>query len=457
MDEFQLVNIYNILFMRKILCLMLIPLFIGGCEKDNDFFLENPVTERNIKLVRLRADHNTLLPDGKATMKFYAEAYNILELPDYTPTYEEDSAIYIPGIVRDTSLIPADLLPTGLFRLLDDSGNEYSDFSFSTTDTQERMIRFHVEAGELTSEEVEIRVRSLPQEKYEEIEIPLIFHVLNPAKNPSIAPIDVTPETVEKNVMRLNDVFNGKATTDPNGGNARITFRLAEYDNNGIKLEYPGVHYYELSSSDVLKESDDYENYVMSKGNTLMYDYRNYLNIWLINEPRVSSFIVRGPTVIDWPEKPIPGLNAKALPETFPERPTDIGFFVNMSYFVNPLQSADYFEISTVMAQYLGLLTTRGVEAYGETNFVNGDTDYCSDTPYYWNEFSSVFKNNSKGNSTDENTLYFTSYNVMDSYSYKNSITVDQVARIRLHLERCPSRWMYKSKFAFTGKLEDLK
>ncbi len=443
--------------MKKILYLITILWIAGACEKDDDFFFENPVTAGDVKLIRLRADHNTLLPDGKAVMKFYVEAYNILELPDYTPVYEGDSAIYIPHIVRDTSLIPEDLLPAGLFHLLDDSGREYSDFSFSTTDTRERSVRFHVEAGELTSDELEIQVRSLPQDEYDEITIPLIFHVLTPAQNPSVAPIEITPETVMKNIERLNDVFNGKATTDPNGGNAKITFKPAEYDNNGIKLDNPGVHYYEIESSETFEKSDDYLEYVMSKGTTLMYDYRNFLNIWLINDPTGSSFIVSGPTVIDRPEDPIPGLKAGAMPWPFPVKPTDIGFFISMSHFLNPLQTADYFEISTVMAQYLGLLSTQGMELYGETNFVGGDTDYCPDTPYYWNDFSSVFKNNSKGDVPDKNAFYFTSYNVMDRYSYKNSISVDQVARIRLHLERCPSRWMYKSKFAFTGDVNDRK
>ena len=66
-----------------------------------------------------------------------------------------------------------------------------------------------------------------------------------------------------------------------------------------------------------------------------------------------------------------------------------------------------------------------------------------------------MFKNTSKNNIDEPGILYFTSYNVMDRYSYKNSISRDQIKRIRMHLERCPSRWMYKSKFAFTGKSED--
>lgn len=131
-------------------------------------------------------------------------------------------------------------------------------------------------------------------------------------------------------------------------------------------------------------------------------------------------------------------------------------FLINMSAFLNPMNSTDFFEISNSMAQFFGLLSTQASESEGVSNIVDGDTDYCTDTYYYWNDNSSVLKNTSKEeDSVDENTEYFTSYNVMDRYSWKNSITVDQVARIREHIEKCPSRWMYKSKYALTGLQED--
>ena len=47
---------------------------------------------------------------------------------------------------------------------------------------------------------------------------------------------------------------------------------------------------------------------------------------------------------------------------------------------------------------------------------------------------------------------WFTSFNIMDNYSRRNSITVNQAERIRMIVERCPSRWAYKSSWAFTGK-----
>ncbi len=422
---------------------------VAACAPGDDVFTAKPANFGDVKLIRLRADHRTILPDGKARMKFYAEAYNILEFPSYTPSYEGDSTIYTPRIVRDTSLIPADLLPEGLFRLVDETGKEYPDFSFSTTDTRPRSLRFHLEAGELTSDELEIRVRELPAMDYEPIEIPVIFHVLNYVNRPGVANITVTSETIRKNIDRMNDVFNGKVTTDPNGGDARITFRAAEYDNNGMLLEVPGLHIYEMPDEDeVFTRDEDFRAFVFEEGPSLMYDYKNFLNIWLINNPNGASDQVSLPTVIDDPENPIPGLTAEALTADFPKTATDVGFFVNISYFLNPFRSSDYFEISTVMARYLGLMTTQATKFNG-SNMVNGDTDYCPDTYYYWNDNLSVFK-------TDSSQL-FTSYNVIDAYSYKNSISADQAARIRRCLERCPSRWMWKSRFAFTGKISDRK
>ncbi len=433
--------------MKRILIYITLCLAIAACQPEDDIFTEKPVTLGDIKLIRLRADHQTLLPDGKATMKFYAEAYNILEFPGYTPEYEGDSAIYTPKMVRDTSLIPAGLLPEGLFHLVDETGKEYPDFTFSTTDATPRTIRFYLKAGELTSDGLEIRVRELPVIRYEPIEIPVIFHVLNYVNKPGVATITITAETVRKNIARMNDVFNGKVTTDPNGGDARITFRAAEYNDNGVLLEVPGLHIYQMPSDVTFTKDEEFRAFVFGKS-SLMYDYKNFLNIWLINNPNGASSIVTLPTVIDDLENPIPGLNAGALTNDFPKQATDIGFFVNISNFLNPFQSTDYFEISTVMARYLGLLSTQAT-AFQGGNLVDGDTDYCPDTPYYWNDDLSVFKTDS--------THLFTSYNVIDAYSYKNSVSVDQAARIRLHLDRCPSRWMWKSRFAFTGKREDRK
>lgn len=442
-DDYQMYGDMKRIWIYIVLCWAAV-----ACSPEEDVFTETPVGLGSVKLIKLRADHCMMLPDGKATMKFYAEAYNILELPSYAPETDGDSIMYNPKTVRDTSLIPAGLLPEGLFRLVDNEGREYPDFAFSTTDTRPRTLRFHLEAGELVSDELEIRVRELPEVDYEPIEVPVIFHLLNYVGKPGYPEITITSETVRKNIERLNDVFNGKSTTDPNGGNARITFRAAEYDNTGMSLEVPGLHVYEMPSDSTFTLDDRYRNFVFGRKTTLMYDFRNFLNIWLIYNPNGAHYVASVPNVIDDPENPIPGLTTTAMPSVYPNSATDIGFFVNVSSFLNPDRSSDAFEISTAMARYLGCLPTL-VSTLNGGNMVNGDTDFCPDTPYYYYDNLSVFKTDS--------TMLFTSYNVMDAYSYKNSVTVDQAARIRRCLERCPSRWMWKSRFAFTGRKEDRK
>ena len=86
----------------------------------------------------------------------------------------------------------------------------------------------------------------------------------------------------------------------------------------------------------------------------------------------------------------------------------------------------------------------------------DGDSDYCPDTySFDYGFYPSVFKaNNLDGQPENDPTRpleYFTSFNVMDMYSYKNSLSVDQVKRLRMVLQQCPSRWAYKSDWAFTG------
>ena len=444
--------------MNRLLSFFMLFVLFAACDEDEKFY-ENPVSLSDIKLLKVRADHKTLLPDGQSKMQFYIAAYGIKELPNYTTEYtgqDQDTAVYNPGVVCDTFEIPNDVIPAGALKLYDEKGNEIPDAIYSTTDKTERTVYFHAESGELESDRIAVRIRKLPQQEYEELVFPVVFHVLNPAEKVGVPTFKVTSEAVNKNIKRLNDVFNRLMTTDPNGGSAKIKFMAAKYDPSGMKLMDEGIHNWEVSASENFEDIDGYEAYVLKNQVNLMYDYRHYLNIWLINYPQGSNASVKAPTVILAGED-IPGLTAKDWPlDVFPEKPRDIGFFINMSAFLNPMSTADFFEISNSMAQFFGLLTTQATEDRGTTNLVDGDTDYCPDTYYYWNDGQSVFKNTSKDEETvDETTEYFTSYNVMDRYSKKNSITVDQVARIREHIEKCPSRWMYKSKYALTGLRED--
>ena len=51
-----------------------------------------------------------------------------------------------------------------------------------------------------------------------------------------------------------------------------------------------------------------------------------------------------------------------------------------------------------------------------------------------------------------EDGLLFYSTNIMDDASFRSSITMDQMKRMRTITDNCPLRWAWKSKWAFTGK-----
>lgn len=440
-------RVYRNCEQRPLLCVALMALLalLASCAgNDLDFVYETDVDAGNIKLVRLRSDHPTILPTGQAKMRFYVEAYNILELPDYSPTTVDDSVIYIPHIKRDTSLIPQSMLPQGLVHLYDDQGNEYPDLTFSTTDTTPRTIRFHLEVGELRSNDVSVTVRPLPDTSdWQDIEIPIIFHVLNPTQQVGVAQITITEADIDKCIDRLNQVFAGRASSDPNGFDTRIQFRPATHDANGAKLTHAGYHAVTVKSTTAITDDEGYQNYV-KENPELIYDYTRFLNVWVVNNSKGSSSISASPNVIDAPENAIPGLVPGTIGEDFPVKPTDVGVFLNMSYVVNPNQQTDHYEFATTVARHLGLLTTMAYESLGQSNMVDGDTDYCPDTPYYWNMSQSVFKNNDESETPGPGAMFFTSYNIMDSYSYKNSITLDQTLRMRQVLKHCPSRWYWK-------------
>uniref|UniRef100_UPI0035A0205E hypothetical protein n=1 Tax=Prevotella heparinolytica TaxID=28113 RepID=UPI0035A0205E len=170
-----------------------------------------------------------------------------------------------------------------------------------------------------------------------------------------------------------------------------------------------------------------------------------------------KTYVAKKPNVILKGAEPIPGLINPKEVETFSKKDigdySDVGILINYMGFLN-FNAGDLNnkpELATVIGYYFGLqdMMVRG----NKSNIVDGDTDYCEDT-YMFTETDnfSVFK---KSYSEDEDAVpseYFTSFNIMEKYSRKNSITHDQAVRIRQFIERCPSRWSYKSRWALEGK-----
>ena len=430
--------------------LLLLMVWFCACSPENTEIFDLSSSVDDIKLIKLRADHKMLLPDGIAQMEFHVLAYGAQEFTTYEIEEVEGQDQYVIGTSRDTFEIPLDRLPEGCIKVYDDAGREVKDMIYSTTDRNKREITFYAKAGNVQSNSLTIQIRDLPEMDYEEIVVPVIFHVMVPP--PSIGPAySVSSEELQKRLDHLNDIFNRRATSDPNGGNAKIIFKLAEYDPSGRLLLEKGKNKVELAEE---MSKSDYEDYINSK---LIWDPARYLNVWLAKYSTSSSvsntYSVSAPEVILEGYESIPGLKMQVVSDysaSDVENYTDVGMMINIRDFF-ATDGKSYFDLSLVFGLYYGLLYT---DQDDNNTFVNVDNDYCPDTYAYYSGYSSgIYKNNRLyREDVDAEYEWFTSFNIMDNYSRRNSITVNQAERIRMIVERCPSRWAYKSSWAFTGK-----
>lgn len=428
-------------------------LLLWSCSPEDVNVLDFSVKPEDITRIELRADHKTLIPNGIGKMEFYVKAYSTKDFRKYSDVEQEDTIYYDEETVTVGFEIPTDLLPQGYIKIYDENDKELPDNVFSTTQTGERKIRFYAKAGDLRSNDYEVTIRELPEESYEEIIYPVIFHVIIPpaSSGPSYS---LSTEFLQTKLDRVNDIFNRKVTTDPNGGNAKIIFKLAEYDENGLPLAEKGKEEIQLTTN--LVEEDDYIDYIQRR---LIWDPTKYLNIWVAKyDARVSEtgsltynapapqFILRG-------SEPIPGIRTAEVDDFTADDVTDFsdaGFIINYHEFLNPnVAFNNSFEVGTAFASYLGLFNTRLAKNPTGPGY---DNDYCPDTYYYYYDRYDVYKSTYWDEDQEDAIEYFTSFNVMDQTSRKNSISADQATRIRAVTDRCPSRWSYKSNWAFTGK-----
>ena len=118
------------------------------------------------------------------------------------------------------------------------------------------VLNFYAKAGAIESNRLAITVRNLPDESYDEIVVPVVFHMLLPPA--SAGPTyDISQEYMEKVLEEVNNIFNKRITTDPNGGNVKLTFKLAVYNPSGMKLQEAGKNVINLSASNIKYIEDE--------------------------------------------------------------------------------------------------------------------------------------------------------------------------------------------------------
>lgn len=426
-------------------------LLFVSCSPDDIEVLDNSIDVRKINKIELRADHKMLIPLEGLKMDFHVLAYSSEDFSQYYTDQIGDTLYFKEKTVRDTFLVPADMIPEGFIKVYDENGKELKDMSFSTTDPTVRTLHFQAKAGDLVSNVVDVQIREIPKEEYEEIVFPVIFHVIVPpiAAGPAY---EVSSEDLQKRLDRLNDIFNRRATTNPNGGRAKITFRLAEYDKKGALLAEKGKNLVKLT--DKLTTQKAYETYI---NNNLIWDPNKYLNIWLAKfvngwSPDGSmTYVAKTPHVI-MRGNTIPGIKAKDVDGfTAADVTTYSQVGVMMSYnefLASNSWTSNTFEPATALGVFFGLRKTKLSAP------PNPDNDYCPDTYYYYLTPDVIYKSTYWNDEEEQEDPieYFTSFNIMEDYSRKNSITADQASRMRDVVKKCPSRWSYKSQWAFTGQ-----
>lgn len=458
--------------MKHMIKFVLLALLIISCEKEEGIVNDMKIRADQITKLELRADHKTLLPNGKAIMGFNVIVYATKDVTAYI-TNDDDTQSTVT--TKEEFIVPNDQVPEGVVKIYEESGQELKNNNYSTTtDAPGAIKKFYASTGNLKSDNISVTIRPLPQEPAEELVIPVVFHLISLPATGGPA-YDVSTEYLTQQLEMISNTFNGKITTDPNGGNAKIVFKLAEYNNKGIKMQTKGKTSYTLNKAEAKTVTDvasgdartnAYKAIILKKKETMMYDPNRYLNVWLIkfsDKTAVKdSYIYTAPSIMHtaYDYSTIPGIEFKSSADTFSlDNVTDclqVGIIVNFTPFFNPsVQGSNEFNFATPIAGYYGLLNTECLK-YANLN-PDGDNDYCADTYNYFSTFyTSVYKaNNLKDQpeiSPDRPMEYFTSFNVMDVYSRKTSVSVDQAQRMRKVLEQCPERYAYKSKFAFTGK-----
>lgn len=458
--------------MKKIIQYIFMAFLFCACAKEKTVILDFEAGLDDIARIELRADHKTLLPNGEAKMEFYPFVYGNKKAMAYGKSEDGE---YTSEMVEEEYLIPDDQLPSGLIKVYDDAGNVVKDnVYFTTSATSGSVLTFYAKAGDIESNRLSITVRSLPDESYEEIVVPVIFQMLLPPASSGPA-YDISQEYMERVLEEVNNIFNKRITTDPNGGNVKLTFKLATYTPSGIKLQEAGKNVINLSASNLKYIEDEsasssnlstgYDKFIVRYKNTCIWDPTRYLNIWLTRFSSITSdagtysYKTAKPNVMhsDYDIESIPGLSNVKVKDQFTLSDVtsclDVGVLVNYMTFLNPsVQGTNTFTLATVLGEYYGLLSTN-TDKYNTLN-ADDDVDYCPDTyTSYSGYYPSVFKANNLVNQPEDRKLeWFTSFNVIDRYSRKNSVSVDQALRMRKVLKQCPSRWAYKSDWAFTGK-----
>lgn len=299
--------------------------------------------------------------------------------------------------------------------------------------------------------------------------LPVIFHVLYSDKSDETQ--YVKPARLRTIMNRVNDIYQGSVYGESEKLN--VQFVLANYDENGKRLENPGVEYIHWTDEYPIDCEAFMEN-TTRKYAKYLWEPNDYINIFLYqfkqkdeDEAGVAlgishlPYVVKGDSTVEGLSE-IATYNIGKANLTFPYGSSINSIYINKesSRYTQADKGKNGFTydardinvtIAHEMGHYLGLFHVF-TEKDREVADSCGDTDYCKDTPSYnkieYNEFLKHYLNDSSIKEFNANDLIrrtncngeqFMSTNIMDySFGLGYQITADQKQRIRQVLYYSP-------------------
>ena len=396
-----------------------------ACTPDEDELVD--FSDFQIAKVELGADHRQLIADGISTLTLNPMLYQPYKI-------QTDDG-------RDTIVygkIPVDRLAEGTVQYFLEDGTPLKEGKYRTTDLSKSEQGFYVTANGLKSDVFKVSIREpFAEDAYETITYPVVFHLIQDKTKVELGQ-GVGADIVNYAFNTIYNCFARTAAFSPNGADTKIRFRLAEYDPNGRKMEEKGINRYSLSTSDLNNLNPE----KIKNNPKICWDYKRYLNIWIVenmgNSVSTPHYILNTADL-----NQIQGVSFEQLSLEEIEKQeyslTDIGLIYGARNFA--IEDVGY---PTQMGKFFGLLDTE-----------NQKEDYCEDT-FAYNTYKEPWNTALEGSNSrlkiSTDGLIFYSVNIMDASSYKNTISMDQVKRIRTITDNCPHRWAWKSDWAFTGK-----
>ena len=396
-----------------------------ACTPDEDELVD--FSDFQIAKVELGADHRQLIADGISTLTLNPMLYQPYKI-------QTDDG-------RDTIVygkIPVDRLAEGTVQYFLEDGTPLKEGKYRTTDLSKSEQGFYVTANGLKSDVFKVSIREpFAEDAYETITYPVVFHLIQDKTKVELGQ-GVGADIVNYAFNTIYNCFARTAAFSPNGADTKIRFRLAEYDPNGRKMEEKGINRYSLSTSDLNNLNPE----KIKNNPKICWDYKRYLNIWIVenmgNSVSTPHYILNTADL-----NQIQGVSFEQLSLEEIEKQeyslTDIGLIYGARDFA--IEDVGY---PTQMGKFFGLLDTE-----------NQKEDYCEDT-FAYNTYKEPWNTALEGSNSrlkiSTDGLIFYSVNIKDASSYKNTISMDQVKRIRTITDNCPHRWAWKSDWAFTGK-----